>query len=84
MSGHDEIAKVNAEFSRAFDETDIELLRPLYTDDAWFMVPHADPLKGKDAILAGVQGLFDSGINAIGLKTTGLDLIGDAAAIETG
>lgn len=83
MSVENEISKINATLSNAFASGDAAAIINLYTDDAWFMVPHVEALKGKSAIQVAFQGLFDGGITGISLSTTELDILGDTV-IEAG
>ena len=83
MSAADEIEEVNKEFVAAMAAGDAAGVAACYGEEAWFMVPGAETLKGRAAITAGVQGLIDSGITAIELTTIELTDLGDNA-IEVG
>ena len=83
MSAEKGIAKTNETFQSAFAAGDAAKLSSLYTDDGWLMAPHVDTFKGKEAVQAAFQGMFDGGITRLTLTTDEIDQCGDTA-IETG
>ncbi len=83
MSAEEEISKINTEFMSAFADGDAAKLSSLYTEDGWLMAPHIDTFKGKEAVQAAFQGMFDGGITKLSLTTIEIDDCGDTA-IESG
>lgn len=83
MSIQEKISKANEEFSAAFAAGNAAGVAECYSEQGWFMVPGAATLKGREAITAGIQGLIDSGITGIELKTVELEDL-EETAIETG
>ncbi len=83
MSAAEEIEKGNTKFTAALAAGNAAGVGECYGEEAWFMVPGAETLKGRDAITAGVQGLIDSGITAIELTTLEITDLDDTA-IEVG
>ncbi|MBT5186650.1 MAG: SgcJ/EcaC family oxidoreductase [Kordiimonadaceae bacterium] len=79
MSTEDQIAKVNAKFTATFANGDAAGMAAFYTDDGCFLAPNADTFRGKEAIQALMQGMFDGGVTALALTTDELDAQGDTA-----
>jgi uncharacterized protein (TIGR02246 family) len=83
MSIQAELDKANATFMAAMAAGDAAGVAACYEKNGHFMVPGFPTLKGREAITAGIQGLIDSGVTAIDLKTTELEEH-DETAIEVG
>ena len=83
MSVEEEISKVNEAVQAAFAAGDAAKLASLYTEDGWLMAPHVDTFKGKEAVQAAFQGMFDGGITKLTLTTDEIDECGDTA-VEAG
>lgn len=78
-----EIAEVNKNFTACIANGDLDGLMELYTEDACFIAPNMDFLRGRDAIRGFFQGAVDMGIVAVELATIEMDELGDTA-IEMG
>ncbi|MEH6405386.1 MAG: SgcJ/EcaC family oxidoreductase [Sneathiella sp.] len=78
-----EIAAVNQTFSACIANGDLDKLMTLYTEDASFIGPNSDFLKGRDEIKGFFQAVLDMGIKEVRLSTDEVDLQGDTA-IEVG
>ncbi len=83
MSAAEGIEAANRTFMAAMAEGNAAGVAECYGEEAWFMVPGAETLKGRDAIKAGIQGLIDSGITGIELTTDEITDLGNTA-IEVG
>ncbi|MBT5186767.1 MAG: nuclear transport factor 2 family protein [Kordiimonadaceae bacterium] len=79
MNAEQGIKKSNVIICKAFAAQDVEKAVTVFTDDPWFLAPHTETLKGKDAIKAAYTEMFESGINGLTLSSTDLEQIGDTA-----
>ncbi len=73
------IAAVNEEFMKKFNSGDAAGLAGLYTDSAQFLAPNCEIISGKQGIKALLQGMMNSGIKTIELKTAEIDSGGNKA-----
>jgi uncharacterized protein (TIGR02246 family) len=64
------IEAANAQFSAAAAKGDGAALAALYAPDGQVMPARSEPIRGTEAIQKFWQGALDSGVAAIGLKTT--------------
>lgn len=83
MNARDGIAASNARLCEAFGAGDMEGVAGCYVEDAWFMVPGMDTLKGRTAIAAGFGGLRESGVSGLELTTDEVFETGELA-VEVG
>lgn len=60
----------NAAFSEAVAAGEIDAITALYTQDATFLPPNSEILKGTDLIKAAVQGMVNQGVKGFVLTTT--------------
>lgn len=79
-SANDAIHQLDSEFMRAAKAKDAaSLARAFYAEDAVFMPPNHPIVEGRSNIQAFIQGLIDSGLQSIELKTTHIEESGDLA-----
>lgn len=57
---HAGIDAIYAKFSDAYDKLDAEMVSGLYTDDALYLTPDSDIMRGRDVISKSFSGFFDS------------------------
>ena len=73
------IEATNAQFMDAFSEGDAAGVAACYTEDAQFMPPNGEIVRGREGIQKAMQGLLDAGIKAIQLETVEAEGHGDTA-----
>lgn len=74
-----EIAAANKSFETYFAAGELDKLMTLYTEEACFLPPNMDLLRGRDAIKAFFKGARDMGIAQLKLVTIEVDAHGDHA-----
>ena len=77
---HNGIAATNEEFVANYSKGDAAGVAALYTEDAQFLAPNSDFIKGKQAIQATFQSFLDMGIKTIKLETIEVEEYGDTAS----
>ncbi|MBI3077124.1 MAG: SgcJ/EcaC family oxidoreductase [Deltaproteobacteria bacterium] len=83
---HEEIAKLREQYTRAFNEGNLELMGALFADDATRFAP-PDPFRaeGKAAILAQFAGTFQANPTRRMVARHGsIQVYGDSTAVYTG
>lgn len=79
MSAAEGIAETNAAFQDAWNSGNGAGVAECYTSEGQFKVPNLPTLEGREAIGNAIQGLIDSGVTSIELKTTEvIDMYDDA------
>ncbi len=73
------IEATNAQFMAAFSEGDAAGVAACYTEDAQFMPPNGEIVRGREGIQKALQGLIDAGIKGIQLETVEVEGHGDTA-----
>ena len=75
----DAITEANETFMTNYAQGDAAGVAALYTENAQFLVPNKDAVKGRKAIQATFQAFLDMGIKEIKLETDELEDFGDTA-----
>jgi len=65
VAPHAKIDDVYRRFSEGYKKLDAEAVTNLYTDDALYLAPDSDVMRGREKILANFSGFFNS------VKTSG-------------
>ena len=73
------IEATNAQFMAAVSQGDAAGVAACYTEDAQFMPPNGEIVRGREAIQEAMQGLIDAGIKGILLETVEVEGHGDTA-----
>ena len=76
---HDAIAAANEDFMAAFKRGDAAGLAALNTENGQILPPNSDFVKGKQAVQAFWQALFDMGIKEAKLNIVEVESHGDTA-----
>jgi len=76
---HGAIVAANEVFMATYSKADSAALADLYTDDAEFLIPNTDFIKGRPAIQATLQAFLDSGVRSITLVTREVEDFGHTA-----
>jgi len=77
---HDAIVAADQTFMTTFSRGDAAGLAALYTEDAQFLPPNSDFVKGRQAIQATFQAFMDMGVKAVKLETLEVEGYGDTAS----
>ncbi len=75
----DEIVRANERWMETYRRHDAVGMANLYTEDAQFLPPNSDFVRGRQAIQNMFQALFDMGIEEIELHTGEVEQNGDTA-----
>ncbi len=70
---------VNQQFMQAWKAGNAAGVAALYTEDAVFLAPHAEPVIGREAITKYVQGALNAGLKQIKLETVEFNRFGNIA-----
>ncbi len=73
------IEATNAQFMAAFTEGNAAGVAACYTEDAQFMAPNGEIVRGREDIQKTMQGLIDAGIKEVRLETVEVEGHGDTA-----
>lgn len=79
----DDIMAVGRQLAEAVARGDAAGAAELYAEDAWFLAPNLDALKGRAAIQQFFQGVIDLGVNVLAVDAEEIEILGDTA-IEIG
>jgi len=77
---HDAIVAADQTFVTRFNRGDAARIAALYTEDAQFLPPHSDFVKGRQAIQATFQASMDMGVKGIQLETLEVEAYGETAS----
>lgn len=77
------IAAVNKQFMDGVASGDAAAVAAVYATDGWALPPGGPIVEGREAIQGLWQGVIDSGVKGVELKTVDLDVHGDVA-VEVG
>ena len=75
----EEIKAVNQQLSEAVAAGNLDAIGMLYTADAIYMPPNANPNEGRDAIMEGFAAEIAAGMGAIRLTADEIEVLGDTA-----
>ena len=77
---HEAIVAADQAFITTFNRGDAAGLAALYTENAQFLPPNSDFVKGRQAIQAAFQAFMDMGVKAVKLETLEVEGYGDTAS----
>ena len=77
---HQEIERRVREFEAAFNRGDVAALAALYAEDATLLPPDSEAIAGRPGIQHFWQGVRDSGVGRVALRTQQVEASGDLAA----
>ena len=75
----DEVAAMNAGYSKAVANQDMDEVMALYAEDARLLAPNAPIAEGRAAIQAVLQSYLDAGVNSLELQS--IDVLNDGALV---
>ena len=84
MSFHDEVVALEQRFLDAFARGDAAACANVYTEDAVYLVPGMEPIRGRSAIIAATERELASGLEITRLTAFHTEASGDLGyALET-